>query len=112
MPKLKVLPHREICPKGADIKARSGDSILDTLLGRGLPMDHACGKSCACATCHVFVRQGLESLAPPLEAEEDMLDKAVGLEPQSRLACQARIGYDDMVVEIPPYTAAYAGARR
>lgn len=107
MPTLHVLPHRLICPKGARIEVRAGDSILDALLARRIPMDHACGKSCACASCHVIVRQGFESLDPPLEPELDMLDKAVGAESQSRLACQARISWDDITIEIPPHTAPY-----
>lgn len=110
MPKLKVLPHSQICPKGADIRATTGDSILDTMLRRGIPMDHACEKSCACASCHVVVRQGYETLDAPREAEEDMLDKAGGAEPTSRLGCQTRIGYDDLIIEIPPYTSPYGGS--
>ncbi len=112
MPKLLVLPHSQICPKGAEIKATTGDSILDAMLRRGIPMDHACEKSCACASCHVVVRQGYESLDPPREGEEDMLDKAGGAEPTSRLGCQTRIGADDLIIEIPPYTSAYAGGAR
>lgn len=112
MPTLRVLPHAQICPKGVKIEARTGDSILDTLLGRRIPMDHACEKSCACASCHVFVREGFETLDPPLEPELDMLDKALGAEGQSRLACQARISWDDVTIEIPPHTAPYAGSTR
>jgi len=109
MPKLRVLPHPDICPKGAEINARTGDSVLDTMLGKRMPMDHACEKSCACATCHVVVRQGHETLDPPQEEEADMLDKAYGVEPTSRLSCQARIGYDDLMIEIPVTTARYTG---
>ena len=112
MPKLTVLPHPQICPKGAEIRADTGDTILDALLRRGIPIDHACEKSCACATCHIVVRHGYEFLDAPIEAEEDMLDKAGGAEPTSRLGCQTRIGYDDLVVEIPPYASAYAGNSR
>lgn len=109
MPKLKVLPHPEICPKGAELSARTGDSILDTLLGKKIPMDHACGKSCACASCHVIVRHGYQTLDPQQEEEADMLDKAYGVEPTSRLSCQARIGCDDLEIEIPVTTTRYAG---
>jgi 2Fe-2S ferredoxin len=64
--------------------------------------------SCACTTCHVVVRQGYNSLNPPEEAEEDLLDRAWGLEPQSRLSCQAIVGKDDLTVEIPRYSINHA----
>jgi len=75
-------------------------------------MDHACEMSCACASCRVIVRQGYETLDPPSEAEEDMLDKAGGAEPGSRLGCQTRIGSGDLIIEIPPYTSPYSGSVR
>ena len=64
----------------------------------------ACEKACACTTCHVILRQGFEALTPAEEKEEDLLDKAWGLEPASRLSCQARVGKQDLVIEIPKYT--------
>ncbi|MEJ2174388.1 MAG: ISC system 2Fe-2S type ferredoxin [bacterium] len=108
MPKLKVLPHAELCPTGADIDAREGVSILDTLLEHGIEIEHACEKSCACTTCHVVVREGFDSLDEAEEKEEDMLDKAWGLEATSRLSCQTRVRDADLVVEIPKYTINYA----
>lgn len=104
MPQLIVLPHADLCPEGTVIDARTGDSICDTLLENGVEIEHACEKSCACTTCHVIVREGLESLGEADEQEEDMLDKAWGLEPQSRLSCQAIVGDADLVIEIPKYT--------
>ncbi|GBL45464.1 ferredoxin, 2Fe-2S [Sulfuriferula multivorans] len=104
MPKIIVLPHVELCPEGAVIEAESGVSICDTLLANGVEIEHACEKSCACTTCHVIVREGFNSLAPSDELEDDMLDKAWGLEPQSRLSCQAKVNQADLVVEIPKYT--------
>ena len=80
MPKLTVLPHAHLCPEGAQIDAKEGVSICDTLLANGIEIEHACEKSCACTTCHVVVRAGGESLAEATEDEEDMLDKAWGLE--------------------------------
>ena len=64
--------------------------------------------SCACTTCHVVVREGFESLEPSDELEDDMLDKAWGLEPNSRLSCQAMIADQDLVVELPRYTVNHA----
>lgn len=104
MPKLKFLPHEVICPEGAEIDADTGESILNAALAKDIHIEHACEKSCACTTCHVIVREGFHSLEEAEENEEDYLDKAWGLEPESRLSCQALIAEDDLVIEIPKYT--------
>ena len=70
----------------------------------GIEIEHACEKSCACTTCHVIVREGYDGLAEAEEKEEDLLDKAWGLEPHSRLSCQALVTQTPLVVEIPKYT--------
>jgi len=108
MPKLKVLPHADLCPQGALLDAPEGTSILDTLLANHIDIEHACEKSCACTTCHIVVRQGIESLDAAEEKEEDMLDKAWGLEANSRLGCQAKLRGADLTIEIPRYTINYA----
>ena len=104
MPKIKVMPHETICPEGAEFDAEPGTSILDAALAHGVQIEHACEKSCACTTCHVIVREGFDSLAYAEENEEDYLDKAWGLEPESRLSCQAKVANKDLVIEIPKYT--------
>jgi 2Fe-2S ferredoxin len=104
MTQIIVLPHVELCPKGALIDAVPGTSICDTLLQHDIDIEHACEKSCACTTCHVIVREGFRSLAEATELEEDMLDKAWGLEANSRLSCQAIVGDKDLVIEIPKYS--------
>ena len=104
MPKLKFLPHEVICPEGAEIEANKGDSILNAALSGGISIEHACEKSCACTTCHVIIREGFSSLADAEENEEDYLDKAWGLEPESRLSCQVLVSDADLVIEIPKYT--------
>jgi 2Fe-2S ferredoxin len=104
MPQIIVLPHIELCPEGAVIEAKSGVSICDNLLDNGVDIDHACDKACACTTCHVIIREGYTSLDPADENEEDLLDKAWGLEPNSRLSCQAIVKAVDLVVEIPRYS--------
>lgn len=104
MPQIIVLPHVELCPDGAVIQAEQGISICDTLLNNDIDIDHACDKVCACTTCHVIVREGYKSLNPAEDNEEDLLDKAWGLEPLSRLSCQAIVGETDLVVEIPKYS--------
>lgn len=104
MPTITVKPHHEICPDGARIDATPGVSICDALLSAGVDIEHACEKSCACTTCHVHVRAGAESLDEADELEEDYLDKAWGLDPDSRLSCQAIVAEVDLIVEIPKYT--------
>src|SRR3970040_396805 len=104
MARVKVLTHAELCPQGAEFEAPAGMSICDALLEHDVDIEHACEKSCACTTCHVIVRQGFETLASAEDKEEDLLDKAWGLEPTSRLSCQARVGQQELVIEIPKYT--------
>lgn len=108
MPQIIVLPHVEYCPEGAVLEAKPGVSVLDTLLSNGIDLEHACEKSCACTTCHVIVREGFDSLNEAEEKEEDLLDKAWGLEPNSRLSCQALVADEDLTVEIPKYTINHA----
>ena len=103
MPKITVLPHPEHCPEGISFEAQEGLSIIDAAAGAGLDIEHACEKSCACTTCHVIVRTGFESLLESSEDEDDLLDKAWGLEPNSRLSCQAQVSSADLVIEIPKY---------
>lgn len=104
MPKIKFLPHEEICPDGKEIEVEPGVSICDAALRNDIEIEHACEKSCACTTCHVYVREGMDSLNEAEENEEDYLDKAWGLEPDSRLSCQAIVGEEDLLIEIPKYT--------
>ena len=104
MTRLTVLPHETLCPEGAVIEAAPGATICDTLLAHGIEIEHACEKSCACTTCHVIVREGFEALDPAEEKEDDLLDKAWGLELTSRLSCQARLTQTPVTVEIPRYT--------
>ena len=104
MAKIKMLPHFELCPNGAEFETKKDESICEAALRNGIKIEHACEMSCACTTCHVIVRQGFDSLEDASETEEDMLDKAWGLEPDSRLSCQAITGKDDLVIEIPKYT--------
>jgi 2Fe-2S ferredoxin len=85
---------------------RSGQpgSILDLASGAGVFLDHSCGGVCACSTCHVIVREGLESCNEPTDDELDQLDQAPGLTTESRLGCQCvPNGSRDVVVEIPQW---------
>ena len=108
MPTIKILPHAEYCPSGAEIQASGGTSLCEALLENGIAIEHACDMSCACTTCHVIVREGLASLNAADETEDDLLDRAWGLEPNSRLSCQAILAQSDVVIEIPKYTINHA----
>ena len=108
MPIIKILPHAEYCPQGAEVSAPAGTSICEALLENGIKIEHACDMSCACITCRVVVRAGYASLNELEETEEDLLDRAWGLQPQSRLSCQAFLAQKDLVVEIPKYSLNHA----
>ena len=108
MPTIKDLPHPAYAPEGAEIQANLGDSICEALLDNGIEIEHACEMSRACTTCHCIVRKGFDSLQEAEEAEEDLLDRAWGLEPQSRLSCQAIVNKEDLTIEIPRYSINHA----
>jgi len=97
MPTITIVPHPEICPDGASFEVDAGVSVCDAMLRNGVPIEHACEKSCACTTCHVHVRKGAESIDEADELEEDFLDKAWG-------SCQAIVADADLEIEIPRYT--------
>ncbi|MBT9493045.1 MAG: ISC system 2Fe-2S type ferredoxin [Paucibacter sp.] len=108
MPVIKILPHAEYCPEGMTLSAPAGTSICEALLDNKVAIEHACDMVCACTTCHVIVREGMRSLSEMEEGEEDMLDRAWGLEPDSRLSCQAILGQKDVTIEIPKYSINHA----
>lgn len=103
-----LLPHAELCPAGARFEAAAGSSLCDAMLAAGIAIEHACEKVAACATCHVYVRSGSTSLAAPSDEEEDQLDDAWGVEPDSRLACCVRLGPTDLTIELPTHTRNHA----
>lgn len=112
MPQIVFLPHDELCPEGEVVEADAGESILKAAKREGIEIEHACEMSCACTTCHVIVREGFASLEEADDLEEDMLDKAWGLEPESRLSCQALVNKSDLTVEIPKYTINQVSEKR
>jgi 2Fe-2S ferredoxin len=112
MPQIVVLPHPDIAPEGKTFEGEPGKSLCDNLLDQGIEIEHACEKSCACTTCHVIVREGGGSLNPSTEDEDDLLDRAWGLTPQSRLSCQAIVAGERLVVELPRYTINFAKERK
>ncbi len=108
MPKIVFLPNEDLCPEGAVVEAEEGQTVLEAAKANNIDIEHACEMSCACTTCHVVIREGFDSLEESDELEDDMLDKAWGLEPESRLSCQALVAKEDLVVEIPKYTLNHA----
>ena len=104
MPQIIILPNEAFCPDGVVIEAETGTSVCMALLDNGIEIEHACEMSNACTTCHVYVREGFESMEESDEIEDDLLDKAWGLDPDSRLSCQAIVSEEDIVIEIPKYT--------
>ena len=95
------MPRVLFLPAGAGVEVAPGTTILAAAEAAGVELPHNCGGVCACVTCHVWVEQGYASLAEPHDKEDDKLDEAVGLAPNSRLGCQAEVGAADLVVRIP-----------
>jgi len=104
MSRVTVLPHPQLCPTGTSFEATAGTTVCDALLAHDIAIEHACEKVAACATCHIYVRQGGSSVNVPDDDEEDQLDDAWGLEAASRLACCVRLGNADLTIELPMHT--------
>ena len=112
MPQVVFLPHEILCPEGAVLDVEIGANLLEIALEEGIEIEHACEMSCACTTCHVIIREGFRSLETADELEEDLLDKAWGLEPESRLSCQVVVQSEDLMIEIPRYTINQVSEKR
>lgn len=108
MTKITVLPHPTICPNGAEFESEPGKNLARELVAHKVFIEHACEFSCGCTTCHVYIEKGFDSLEPAEDQEEDILDQAWGLKPNSRLSCRTIIGEEDLTVEIPRYTKNHA----
>jgi 2Fe-2S ferredoxin len=108
MPIIKILPHESLCPEGKTFEAPTGSQLCETILANGIALEHACEMSCACTTCHVVIKEGFNSLTESDDDEDDLLDMAWGLTPQSRLSCQVKVADKDLVVELPKYTINHA----
>ncbi|MEY8878612.1 MAG: ISC system 2Fe-2S type ferredoxin [Leptothrix sp. (in: b-proteobacteria)] len=108
---IRVLPHPDLCPDGVAFEAKPGRKLVDVLLEHGIAIEHACEKVGACSTCHVHIRTGIEHLKPADDEEEDQLDKAWGLDAQSRLSCCVKLKGPELVVELPKYSKNHARER-
>ena len=108
MPVIKVLPHEQLCPEGKTFEVSTGAQLCKALLDQHIELEHACEMSCACTTCHVVIKEGFASLEASDDDEDDLLDMAWGLTPQSRLSCQVKVGQKDLTIELPKYTINHA----
>jgi len=108
MPLVTFLPHEKFCPEGLTVEVEPGTNILELAHDHHIEMESACGGVKACTTCHCIVRKGFDSLKEADELEEDMLDKAWGLEAQSRRGCQVVVGDTDLTIAIPKYSLNHA----
>lgn len=108
MPRIKVLPHAQFCPEGAEFEVEKNANLCQSLLDNGIRIEHACDMSKACTTCHIIVRQGFYGLDDMDDIEADLLDRAWGLEAESRLSCQVNVDDEDLEIEIPKYTINHA----
>jgi 2Fe-2S ferredoxin len=108
---VRVLPHAELCPAGAEFDALAGRKLVDELLAHGVAIEHACDKVCACSTCHVHLRGGAEFVPPPDDDEEDQLGDAWALDAQSRLSCCVTLAGPELVVELPRFSRNHARER-
>ena len=101
MPKLTFLnPHGAKSTGALTVECKRGQTILDAAEECGARVGHACGGNLACSTCHVWVEEGLESLPEVQDKENDIMDKAFDVRPESRLGCQCKLADEDVVVEI------------
>ena len=78
MPRIKVLPHAQICPEGAEFEVEQNANLCESLLKNGIKIEHACDMSAACTTCHVVVRKGFDSLEEMNDVEKEAFAKALG----------------------------------
>ena len=107
----KITFTSEDLPQNITLEAKEGETVLDVALRNEIDLEHNCGGSCACTTCHVIVKEGMDKLSEMEEEEEDRLDTAEGLTLSSRLGCQAEI-LGDCVVEIPKKVQAFRKAEQ
>jgi len=94
------MPKVRFMPEGLEVEVEPGTTILEAARACGAPEGDACGGVCACSTCHVYVVEGYDSLSEMDDDEDDILDKAFDVHPESRLGCQAEVGTQDLVVRI------------
>jgi 2Fe-2S ferredoxin len=94
------MPMLTIKPSGKTVQSAEGISILEALLAAGEPIAHKCDGKAECGSCHIFINEGRKTLSKIQRSENERLDAIVGVSSQSRLACQAKLGNEDVTVEL------------
>lgn len=99
MPKITFKKNR-VLREDVTLEAEAGDTLLELAHEHGVPVGSNCGGVCGCSTCHVYVAKGFDSLEEMEDDEADRLDLGFDVRLNSRLACQARVEGQDLVVDI------------
>lgn len=86
---------------GRNVEVKTEANVLQALLAERVPVKMACGGKGLCATCHVYIERGADALTPRTKKEERTLTLLSESEPSSRLACQAKVLRDGVVVRLP-----------
>jgi 2Fe-2S ferredoxin len=94
------MPLLTILPAGKTIEAVEGPTILEALLGFGEKVPEPCGDEAKCGTCHIFVHDGRKTVSKMQRLENERLDEIVGVGSKSRLACQTRLGNENVTIEL------------
>jgi 2Fe-2S ferredoxin len=94
------MPMLTINPSGTTVPSTEGMSILAAVLAAGVKMPHKCEGKAECGSCHIFVTEGRKTLSKTQRLENDKLDTLVGVSSNSRLACQAKLGTENVTVEL------------
>ncbi len=89
-------------PIGQETEIETNGNLLSVLLNEELDVLKECGGRGMCATCHVYIKQGMECLTPMNRREQRTLEVITSCKTNSRLACQARVLQNGVVVELPP----------
>ena len=94
------MPMLTINPSGKTVPSTEGMSILEAVLAAGEKIAHKCEGKAECGSCHIFVVEGRKTLSKTQRAENERLDAIVGVSSNSRLACQAKLGSENVTVEL------------
>jgi len=101
------MPIVTIIPSGKTLEAESGTRILDILIQAGDNIGHKCDGNASCGTCHIFINEGRKTLSKTERLENERLDAVVGVGSKSRLACQAKLGSENITVELLGFSSGY-----
>lgn len=101
------MPTLTILPSGKTINAAPDTTLLAAILSAGVDMLHKCDGKLECGSCHLYVQTSRKSLSKIQRGENEKLDSIVGVGSKSRLACQARLGEEDVTVELLGFASGF-----